>query len=78
MYQRCTWHRILDYIFPPTLTQVMQQPTYIVDDLDELMRYKEGELTRLSATLIAPTRALCELGDQGYWADAGQGWAWNW
>ncbi|HEX9131219.1 MAG TPA: UvrD-helicase domain-containing protein, partial [Ktedonobacteraceae bacterium] len=36
--------QILDYIFPPTLSQVMQQPTYIVGDLDELMRYKEGEL----------------------------------
>jgi superfamily I DNA/RNA helicase/mRNA-degrading endonuclease RelE of RelBE toxin-antitoxin system len=36
--------QILDYIFPPTLTQAMQQPTYLVDDLDDLMRYKEGEL----------------------------------
>jgi len=36
--------QILDYMFPPTLTQVMQQPTYLVDDLDDLMRYKEGEL----------------------------------
>jgi superfamily I DNA/RNA helicase/mRNA-degrading endonuclease RelE of RelBE toxin-antitoxin system len=36
--------QILDYMFPPTLTQVLQQPTYIVEDLDELMRYKEGEL----------------------------------
>jgi superfamily I DNA/RNA helicase len=36
--------QLLDYMFPPTLTQVMQQPTYLVDDLDDLMRYKEGEL----------------------------------
>ena len=35
---------ILDCMFPPTLTQTMEQPTYIVEDLDELMRYKEGEL----------------------------------
>jgi superfamily I DNA/RNA helicase/mRNA-degrading endonuclease RelE of RelBE toxin-antitoxin system len=35
---------ILDYIFPPTLAQILQQPDYIIDDLDELIRYKEGEL----------------------------------
>lgn len=36
--------QILDYLFPPTLSQVMQQPDYLIDDLDDLMRYKEGEL----------------------------------
>src|SRR5258707_1429820 len=36
--------QILDYIFPPTLAQILQQPDYIIDDLDELIRYKEGEL----------------------------------
>lgn len=36
--------QILDYIFPPTLAQVLQQPDYIVDELDALIRYKEGEL----------------------------------
>ena len=36
--------QILDYMFPPTLVQVLQQPTYHVNDLDDLMRYKEGEL----------------------------------
>jgi superfamily I DNA/RNA helicase/mRNA-degrading endonuclease RelE of RelBE toxin-antitoxin system len=36
--------QILDYMFPPTLAQVLQHPTYYVNDLDDLMRYKEGEL----------------------------------
>ena len=36
--------QILDCMFPPTLAQVLQQPTYHVNDLDELLRYKEGEL----------------------------------
>ena len=36
--------QVLDYMFPPTLAQVLEQPTYHVDELDDLMRYKEGEL----------------------------------
>ena len=36
--------QLLDYIFPPSLAQVMQQPVFLVEDLDDLIRYKEGEL----------------------------------
>src|SRR5947209_6597536 len=36
--------QVLDCIYPPTLAQVLQQPVFIVDDLDDLVRYKEGEL----------------------------------
>ena len=35
---------VLDCIYPPSLAQVMQQPRYLLDDLDDLIRYKEGEL----------------------------------
>ena len=36
--------QLLDCIYPPTLAEVMQQPVYLVEDLDDLVRYKEGEL----------------------------------
>mgnify|MGYP001435652335 CR=1 FL=1 len=36
--------RLLDYIFPPSLSQVLQQPVFLIEDLDDLIRYKEGEL----------------------------------
>jgi superfamily I DNA/RNA helicase/mRNA-degrading endonuclease RelE of RelBE toxin-antitoxin system len=35
---------LLDYLYPPALNEVMQQPRYLLDDLDDLIRYKEGEL----------------------------------
>lgn len=35
---------LLDYLYPPALSEVMQQPRYLLDDLDDLIRYKEGEL----------------------------------
>src|SRR5260221_1583670 len=36
--------QLLDCIYPPSLPQVLQQPVYIVENLDDLIRYKEGEL----------------------------------
>src|SRR6266478_2378619 len=36
--------QVLDCIYPPSISQVMQQPVFIVEDLDDLLRYKEGEL----------------------------------
>ena len=36
--------QLLDCIFPPSLSQIMQQPVFLVEDLDDLIRYKEGEL----------------------------------
>src|SRR5260370_5467473 len=31
-------------MYPKPLAQVLQQPDYLLDDLDDLLRYKEGEL----------------------------------
>ncbi len=36
--------QILEYMFPKPLAQVLQQPDYLLDDVDDLLRYKEGEL----------------------------------
>jgi len=36
--------QLLDCIYPPSLSQIMQQPVFLVEDLDDLIRYKEGEL----------------------------------
>src|SRR5207302_9165189 len=36
--------QLLDCIFPPSLSQIMQQPVFLIEDLDDLIRYKEGEL----------------------------------
>ena len=36
--------QLLDCIFPPSLSQIMQQPVFLLEDLDDLIRYKEGEL----------------------------------
>ena len=36
--------QLLDCLYPPTLAEVMQQPVYLVEDLDDLVRYKGGEL----------------------------------
>ena len=36
--------QIMEYMYPKPLAQVLQQPDYLLDDLDDLLRYKEGEL----------------------------------
>ncbi|MDQ6644854.1 MAG: UvrD-helicase domain-containing protein [Chloroflexota bacterium] len=36
--------QLIDCIFPPSLAQIMQQPVFLIEDLDDLIRYKEGEL----------------------------------
>lgn len=36
--------QLLECIFPSTLSEVQQQPVYLVEDLDDLIRYKDGEL----------------------------------
>lgn len=36
--------QLIECIFPSTLAQVMQQPTFLVEDSDDLIRYKDGEL----------------------------------
>jgi superfamily I DNA/RNA helicase len=36
--------QIMEYMYPKPLDQIMQQPDYLLDDLDDLLRYKEGEL----------------------------------
>lgn len=36
--------QLIECIFPATLAQVMQQPTFLVEDADDLLRYKDGEL----------------------------------
>jgi superfamily I DNA/RNA helicase/mRNA-degrading endonuclease RelE of RelBE toxin-antitoxin system len=36
--------QLIDCIFPPSLSQIMQQPVFLLEDLDDLIRYKEGEL----------------------------------
>lgn len=36
--------QVLDCIYPPSISQLMEQPVFIVEDLDDLLRYKEGEL----------------------------------
>jgi superfamily I DNA/RNA helicase/mRNA-degrading endonuclease RelE of RelBE toxin-antitoxin system len=35
---------IMEYMYPKPLAQVLQQPDYLLDDVDDLLRYKEGEL----------------------------------
>jgi superfamily I DNA/RNA helicase len=34
----------MEYMYPKPLAQILQQPDYLLDDLDDLLRYKEGEL----------------------------------
>jgi superfamily I DNA/RNA helicase/mRNA-degrading endonuclease RelE of RelBE toxin-antitoxin system len=36
--------QIMEYMYPKPLAQVLQQPDYLLDDVDDLLRYKEGEL----------------------------------
>jgi superfamily I DNA/RNA helicase/mRNA-degrading endonuclease RelE of RelBE toxin-antitoxin system len=36
--------QLLECIFPPSLSQIMQQPVFLLEDLDDLIHYKEGEL----------------------------------
>jgi superfamily I DNA/RNA helicase/mRNA-degrading endonuclease RelE of RelBE toxin-antitoxin system len=36
--------QILEYMYPKPLAQVLQQPDYLLNDVDDLLRYKEGEL----------------------------------
>src|SRR2546425_2191860 len=36
--------QIMEYMFPKPLSQILQQPDYLLDDVDDLLRYKEGEL----------------------------------
>jgi superfamily I DNA/RNA helicase/mRNA-degrading endonuclease RelE of RelBE toxin-antitoxin system len=36
--------QLLECIFPPSIAEAKQQPVFLVEDLDELMRYKQGEL----------------------------------
>ncbi len=44
--------QILEFMYPKPLAQVLQQPDFLLDDVDDLLRYKEGEqlgfLLRLS------------------------------
>ncbi len=35
---------LLEYMFPKSLDQIIQQPDYLLDELDDLLRFKEGEL----------------------------------
>jgi superfamily I DNA/RNA helicase len=35
---------LLEYMFPKPLDQIMQQPDLLLDELDDLLRFKEGEL----------------------------------
>ena len=35
---------LLEYMFPKPLAQIMQQPDLLLDELDDLLRFKEGEL----------------------------------
>jgi len=36
--------RLLEYMFPKSLDQIMQQPDLLLDEVDDLLRFKEGEL----------------------------------
>src|SRR5206468_10784886 len=36
--------RVLDAVFPPSLTRVSQQPDLLVPSTEHLVRYKEGDL----------------------------------
>ena len=36
--------QIMEYMYPKSLAQVLQQPDYLLNDVDDLLRYKEGEL----------------------------------
>ncbi|MBA2681837.1 MAG: UvrD-helicase domain-containing protein [Ktedonobacteraceae bacterium] len=36
--------KILDYMFEPSLYQAMQGPDLVLNDVDDLLRYKDGEL----------------------------------
>jgi superfamily I DNA/RNA helicase/mRNA-degrading endonuclease RelE of RelBE toxin-antitoxin system len=36
--------QLMEYMYPKPLAQVLQQPDYLLDDVDDLLRYKEGEL----------------------------------
>lgn len=36
--------QIMEYMYPKPLSQVLQQPDYLLNEVDDLLRYKEGEL----------------------------------
>ena len=36
--------QIMEFMYPKPLAQVLQQPDFLLDDVDDLLRYKEGEL----------------------------------
>src|SRR5262249_20969646 len=36
--------QIMEYMYPKPLAQVLQQPDLLLDEVDDLLRYKEGEL----------------------------------
>ncbi len=36
--------KLIEYIFPRPLDQVVQQPDYLVEEVDDLLRFKEGKL----------------------------------
>jgi mRNA-degrading endonuclease RelE of RelBE toxin-antitoxin system len=36
--------QLMEYMYPKPLAQVLQQPDYLLDDIDDLLRYKEGDL----------------------------------
>ena len=36
--------QVMEYMYPKPLAQVLQQPDFLLDDVDDLLRYKEGEL----------------------------------
>src|SRR6266516_4606378 len=36
--------QIMEYMYPKPLAQILQQPDYLLDNVDDLLRYKEGEL----------------------------------
>ncbi len=35
---------LLEYLFPPSLQEVMQDPDWVLHEVDDLLRFKEGEL----------------------------------
>jgi len=36
--------QLIEYMFPKPLVQIIQQPDYLLDELDDLLRFKGGEL----------------------------------
>ena len=57
----------MEFMYPNPLAQVLQQPDFLLDDVDDLLRYKEGELLGFFTTPCRRSRTDCKLGDQeGY------------